>query len=294
MDVTVYVLHCVVNDGVLIIVFKTFIRLQLISEDCCPGFDVLSDLLLQFRLATTINDHCPSVPVSFDHAEYYGLILAAGAGDDALAFGFVNVPGLAADERFIYFDFASEFIKPTLLHGETNPMEHEPCCLLGKAESAMDFVAADTVLATDNQPRGGKPLFKRDWRIFKDGSGLEREGGPLMSGIAFPHPLLGKPRQPLRATLRTPHDAIGPPQLHHELAAMLEVREPDNCISEGVWRFHVSSMRQIVRNVKYVIAQGGTSTDKAVGDGNGPNRGHFDENARCSHLLGTQRDIDLL
>jgi hypothetical protein len=35
---------------------------------------------------------------------------------------------------------------------------------------------------------------------------------------------------------------------------MLEVREPQNRVSESVWRFHVSSMHSILRNVKYVIA----------------------------------------
>jgi hypothetical protein len=255
VDVSVNILYGVVNDGVLIIVFKTVVRFQFIGEDCCPGFDVFAYLLLQFRFATAIDDHCSHVAFSLDHSEYHGLILPAWTGDDALAFSFVHVPGFAADECFIYFDFATEFIEPAFLHRKTNAMEHEPSGLLGNAESTMDFVATDTVLATDNQPRCGKPLLKRDRRIFKDGASLEGEGGPLMSGIAFPYPLFGKPAQPLGATLRTLHDAIRPPQFHHELAAMLEVREPDNRISEGVWRFHVSSMRQTEWNVKYIIAQ---------------------------------------
>jgi hypothetical protein len=38
---------------------------------------------------------------------------------------------------------------------------------------------------------------------------------------------------------------------------MLKVREVENRVSEGNWRFHIHSMRQKSRYVKYVIADRG-------------------------------------
>src|ERR1019366_7206579 len=103
---------------------------------------------------------------------------------------------------------------------------------------------ADTVLATDNQPSCAEPLLKRNRGIFKDGASLERERGARVARVALPHALVGKPSDLLRSAGRTLHDAIGPPQFHHELAAMLKICKPDSRVSEGVWRFHVSSMRR--------------------------------------------------
>ena len=50
VDVAVHVLDGMVDDGVLVIVFKPIIGLQFVSENCGSGFDVLADMLLQFRL----------------------------------------------------------------------------------------------------------------------------------------------------------------------------------------------------------------------------------------------------
>jgi hypothetical protein len=254
VDIAVHILHGVVDDGVLILVFKPVVRLQFISEDRGSGFDVLADLLLQFRLAAVINDHCPHIPVTFNHAEDYGLILSTRASDDALPFRLVHVSGLAADESFINLDLATEFIESALLHRKTNAMEHKPRGFLSDSKTSMNFIATDTILATDDQPRGGKPLLKRNRRIFKDSASLQRESRACVFRIALPDAILSEVTDVVRPALRALHDAISPPQRNHKLAAMLEVRKPDNRISEGVWRFHVLSMRWISWNVKYVIA----------------------------------------
>src|ERR1039457_2916972 len=135
MDVAVYILHRVINDGMLIIVFKTFVRLQFIGEDCGSGFDMLSDLPLQFRLAAVINDHRPHIAVALNHSKHHGLVLPACAGNDAFAFRLVHIPGLATDEGFVNLNFTTQFVKTTLLHGETNTVKHKPCGLLCHAEA---------------------------------------------------------------------------------------------------------------------------------------------------------------
>ena len=254
MDVAVHILHSVIDDGVLIIVFKSVVGLQFVGEYRSPGFDVLPDLFLQFRLAAVINDHRPHIAVAFDHSKYHRLVLPACASNNALTFRLVHVPRLAADEGLINLDFATKFVEPTFLHRQTNAMKHKPRSFLSDPKTPMDFIAADTVFATDNQPCSSKPLLKRDRRIFKDSSSLQRERGPQVSGIAFPYALFGEPRYLLGAALRALHDTIGPSQFHHELSAVIEVREPDDRVSEGVRRFHVSSMRPTSWNVKYIIA----------------------------------------
>jgi len=126
--------------------------------------------------------------------------------------------------------------------------------LLGYAESAMNLIRADAVLAANNQPRSREPLLKGNWGIFKNGSGFERKRRTLVFRVALPYTLLGKIGNLLSAALRAFHNAIGPSQFNHELSAMFKFREPDCCVPKSVWRFHKPSMRLLPWNVKYVIA----------------------------------------
>jgi hypothetical protein len=132
---------------------------------------------------------------------------------------------------------------------------HEPSGLLRDLETSVKFVGTDTVLATDKQPRSAKPFFKSDRRVLKDRARLKGERWLRMSRVTFPDALLHKPCDPLRSALRTFYCAIRPAKFHHELAAMLKIREPDYRVSQGVWAFYKTSMQQDSRNVKYVIAQ---------------------------------------
>ena len=75
-----------------------------------------------------------------------------------------------------------------------------------------------------------------------------------MPRVALPHSRFRKPRQFFRSAVGASNLAVRPTQLDHELTAVLEVREPDDRVSESVWRFHESSMQPILRNVKYVSA----------------------------------------
>ena len=102
-------------------------------------------------------------------------VFAARSSDAARAFAYVHVPRFAADESFICFDMAGEFLKRSVMKGEANPVHHVPCRLLGDSEVAGNFVAADTVLAGNEQPHGGEPLLKSDGAVLKNGASLQGE-----------------------------------------------------------------------------------------------------------------------
>jgi hypothetical protein len=78
-----------------------------------------------------------------------------------------------------------------------------------------------------------------------------------MFGVALPYTSLDKPRNPFGTAPRAFHDAIRPSKFNHELAAMLEIREVDDCVSEGVggFAFHDQSMLFLLGYVKYIIAK---------------------------------------
>ncbi len=65
------------------------------------------------------------------------LSFPARASDPALTFADVHVAGLAADERFVRFDFAAAELstREVILHGLADAVKHEPCRLLSDADS---------------------------------------------------------------------------------------------------------------------------------------------------------------
>src|SRR5947199_10251090 len=71
-------------------------------------------------------------------------------------------------------------------------MQHEPSGFLSHTESAMQFVAADSVFAAHHEPHCRKPLFKRNRGILKHGADLERELLFRMIAIAAIEPRLGE------------------------------------------------------------------------------------------------------
>ena len=54
-------------------------------------------------------------------------------------------------------------------------LQHKPCRLLSNAKSAVDFHAANAVLAANKHPKCRHPLVQTDRRILKDRIHLERE-----------------------------------------------------------------------------------------------------------------------
>src|SRR5205807_530480 len=69
----------------------------------------------------------------------------------------------------------TDFIQGAAFHGETNPMQHEPCRLLSYADGTRNLVAGDSIFAVRQQPDRNQPLVESDSGILKDGSTLYGE-----------------------------------------------------------------------------------------------------------------------
>jgi hypothetical protein len=254
VNVLVDVLDSVIDNRMLKVAFESVVRLQFISENRAASLYMLAHLFLKFMLAAIIHDLQANIAAAFYHTHDSRLVFAARARDLARTNVLVHVPRFAADKSFVDLNFAAELVKSSFLHRQTNAVEHEPSCLLCDAKAAMEFVATDSVLATDNQPRGGQPLLKRNRRVFKNGAGLQGKRRAFMFAVAFPYACFCQPRHVVRSTLLAFHYAIGPAEFHHELPAVLEIREPQNRLVDSVWRFHEPSMKQNSWYVKYIIA----------------------------------------
>ena len=104
----------------------------------------------------------------------------------------MNVASFSADKSLVSLDRAGQhLVERSVMQREANAVHHVPCGLLRDSEIAGHFLAADTVLARDEQPHGREPLFKRDGAFFNDGPSLQSEGGAFMLAVAFPHARLG-------------------------------------------------------------------------------------------------------
>ena len=92
--------------------------------------------------------------------------------------GLVHVAGLAADEGFVHFDFASgpaKFHECTSLQRQSNPMKHEPCRLLSNTERPRNLATANAIRAIDDHPKGCHPLVDSERGILKDRSDFDGE-----------------------------------------------------------------------------------------------------------------------
>jgi hypothetical protein len=165
----------------------------------------------------------------------------------------VHVPRLAADERFVGFDFARQQSESTLSQSEAQTMRHEPSGLLGHAKIAGQFAGAYAILAIHDQPKRGKPLVQAERRFLENRASLEREGWLLVSGVALPYAGLGKVGYFLRSASWAGHFAIGPAKLYHELVAVLVVAEVDDCLLKCLYAVHAVNIRLLPWYVKYII-----------------------------------------
>lgn len=182
---------------------------------------------LQAVFATVADYGSTNLTAAFQDSNYSNFVLSASLSNAALAFVGVHESGSAPDEGFVYFDFATgtaELEESTILHGETNAMEHEPCGFLSDAKSAANFVGADTVLAVGNHPDCDKPFVERDCRVLKDSSHLARELLAGVSCFAFPHAPSGDEAD-VFASASGALDAIGPTAFDHEREAVVGVSE---------------------------------------------------------------------
>src|SRR5665213_1339999 len=76
----------------------------------------------------------------------------------------VHIAGLTADESLVYFYFTRELTARVLvLHCEPRTLQHEPRGFLRYTHRSVNLPRANAILAVDDQPHDGQPLFKTDW-----------------------------------------------------------------------------------------------------------------------------------
>src|ERR1017187_1974731 len=232
---------------------KPFVRLQRIAIDARSNFHVLADQLLKLWLAAGTADLRTDRSTAFQYCRYDGLAFRPASVDLLFALVGVHETRLAADEGFIYFNFATQLVERFALCGKADAVEHEPSRLLSDAQCSVQFVGTDTVLAVQQHPNCREPLLKRDRRVFKDGTCLQRKARFRVIGVAFPQAVLGKVANLLRPTFRALHLAVCPAEINHKLSAIFKFREVDYRVSEGSVVAHELSLRPIDRYVKYIL-----------------------------------------
>jgi hypothetical protein len=115
-----------------------------------------------------------------------GLAHRAGAAHLVRALRVVHEAGLAAHVGLVSLALARELVEAAGLHGEANPLQHEPRGLLGHADRAADLVGADAVLRVHQHPRDREPLVEADRRILEDGPDLHGELALALAASAPP------------------------------------------------------------------------------------------------------------
>src|ERR1019366_9200825 len=75
--------------------------------------------------------------------------------------------------------------EPASFHGSTNAMQHEPCALLGHAQSTVNLIARHAILAAHHEPKSGKPLLQWDGRVLKHSAYFQRKFLLWVSPVAL-------------------------------------------------------------------------------------------------------------
>lgn len=219
---------------------ESLIGHERIGVDRAPCFDVSADVGLQRVLLAIANYSGADLSATLQHSHDSGFVFGASFSNPALVFVGVHESGSTANESFVYFDFAprpTHFKKGTILHGETNPMEHEPCGLLSDAKSAANLVRANTVFAVRNHPNSDEPLVERERGILKNSSHFAGELLASVFPFAFPHPASRDESNIIAATSGA-FDAIRPTARHDEVEAVVRVGEVNDGLLECSWLFH--------------------------------------------------------
>lgn len=262
VDATVNVTFGMVNDFMLVIpVLEHVVGREIVGVDRGVRFDVAVNFSLDNVTAASWNHHRTDFSATFKNPEHRSLVLSSSRTDSPPMNVTVHVASRAADESFVYFDFAAgaaEFEESAALHRKTNPMEHEPRGLLGDAECASYFVGTDSVLAVGNHPNGDEPLVERNRGILHDGSDLDGKLPMVMDALALPLPLILEEHSVLTTTGRAGDFAIGPSQLDHEFEAVVGVCEVDDGLLEcsglgchGVPHNQNNSPNRLIRQLYY-------------------------------------------
>ena len=241
VDVAANVLYGVIHNGVLIFSIQPVVGLQRIAKQCGTSLYVLANLAMKFMFPSIRYGEGADVSAALHHTESDGLILATRTCNDFGAALGVHIAGLPAYERFVHFDFASEFRSGLVLHRFADSVKHEPSGFLSQPEVACDFAGANTIPAIGNQPHSREPFLYRDRGFIQDRPNLHRELFAAIRGAALPNAARFKEHRLLRGTVGA-LDPIGPTLRREVAQRIVRIAEVFDRFGQCLGGFHVQSM----------------------------------------------------
>jgi len=154
----------------------------------------------------------------------------------------VHVDSLSADKSLVSFDArttgTTELKHGLVFHSLTEPVKEKPCRFLSDAESAMDFHAADAVLAVDNHPVRHQPFVESQRRILEDCSNFD--GELLPTALAEPNPSGANESKLVRTASWALDFAVNPAEFYREIEGPIWVGEVDYGLLECSGLFHIN------------------------------------------------------
>src|SRR5262249_18346290 len=141
------------------------------------------------------------------------------------------------DEHLVYFDVPGHLLKGSLLECQPDPVQEEPCRLLGDAERPVNLPGRDAVLGVRQHPDPGNPRAEPEGAVFHQRADLD--GEPLLAALAMPRLPGGDEGMPLPAAVGA-GDAFRPTDIHEELQGKFRVREMLNALLKRL-RFFTGS-----------------------------------------------------
>src|SRR5579864_3166159 len=163
----------------------------------------------------------------------------------------VHVGNFATNERLVSLDLASLTANGTapkllLRQGLTNPLQHEPCRLLGNAKRPRQFMRRDSIAAIRQHPDRSHPLVKAKRGIFHDR--FDFDGELLLAVVAEPNPASLNERELLSTAPRARNFAIRPPQFAGIAETILRIGKIGYGFLQSLWFLNVG-----VHGKKYIL-----------------------------------------
>jgi hypothetical protein len=256
MALPVNVLFGMVNDAMSVFLVQPPIRVTIIRRELRAVFDVIPNECLQNVTLSILKNLSSHFAATFQNSTNDNFVRAAFWHSGLSHFGalfFVHEAGLTAYVGFIYFDVPLKFSLCFLVQGQTESLQHEPCCFLSDLKSAVNFQTAHSVFAIDQHPKSGHPLVERDWRILHYGSNLE--GELLFAVIAKPDAASLNERMLRTIAARASHFSIWPAQAHGVIKDALRVGKVNNRFLQCLWFLHALILAYVRLCVKYIITR---------------------------------------
>src|SRR6185437_9011652 len=171
------------------------------------------------------------LPAALEHSHDNDLTACATALNLLPALRGVHIASLAADEGFIYLDFAGQLAVSLVLHGKADTMKHVPCTLLSDPKRSVNLPRTDTVLHAGLHPDSREPLIQAECGVLHDRANLDAELCLRMAVLALPQAagseIANVPRSASRA-----NDSVFPFRaMSYKVAhAVIGVRKVDDCL----------------------------------------------------------------